>query len=138
MRMKLQSGQVARILYCIDMFLIKLAILLQLLRVFVPHKRNAMFWTCHALIWLNFFYYTIYIFLAIFYCNPIKKGWSQRVYPSIQGSCLNLRAIYLTGTAINAASDLSILILPQFVIWHLQLSLKKKIEFCLIFLIGLL
>ena len=119
------------------MFFIKLAILLQLLRVFVPHKRNTMFWTCHVLIWLNFFYYTTYVFLAIFYCKPIKKGWSQQVYPSIQGSCLNLHAIYLTGASINAASDLSIVVLPQLVIWHMQLSLKKRIGLCLVFLVGL-
>lgn len=137
--MKLQYGQAARILYCTDMFLIKLAILLQLLRVFVPlSRRNAMFWTCHALIWLNFFYYAAYVLLAIFYCNPIKKGWSQRVYPPIKGSCLNLRKAYIAGAALNTASDISIVILPQFVIWRLQLSLKRQIGLCLIFLVGLL
>lgn len=121
------------------MFLIKLAVLLQLLRVFAPlDKRNAMFWTCHTLIWLNFFYYAIYIFLAIFYCTPIKKGWSQQVYPPIQGSCLNLRAAYIAGAAINTASDLSIVILPQPIIWHMQLSSRRKFGLCLIFLVGLL
>ena len=121
------------------MFLIKLTILLQFLRVFVPlHKRNAMSWICHALIWLNFFYYTTYVFLAIFYCTPIKKGWSQQVYPPIKGSCLNLRTAYIAGAAINTASDLSIVILPQPVIWHLQLSSKRKLGLCLIFLVGLL
>ena len=121
------------------MFLIKLAILLQLLRVFVPFsKRNVMFWTCHVLIWLNFFYYTAYVFLAIFHCSPVKKGWSQQVYPPIKGSCINLRKAYIAGAAINTASDISIVILPQFVIWRLQLSLKRQIGLCLIFLIGLL
>lgn len=139
-RTEFQSGQIARILYCIDMFLIKLAILLQLLRVFVPlrRKRNAMFWACHSLIWLNFFYYTVYIFLAIFTCNPVKKGWSQRVYPPIKGSCLDLGATYIAGAVINTASDFSIVILPQTLVWRLQLSLKRKIGLCSIFLIGLL
>ena len=132
-------GQIGRILYCIDMFLIKLAILLQLLRAFVPFKqRNAMFWTCHMLIWLNFIYYTIYVFLAIFYCNPVRRGWSQRVYPPIKGSCLDLHAAYIAGAVINTVSDLSIVILPQPVIWRLQLSSKKKLGLCLIFLIGLM
>ena len=118
--MKIQHDQVERILYYIDMFLIKLAILLHSLWVFVPlNKRNAMFRTCHALTWLNFFYYTAYVFLAIFYCNPIKKCWSQRVYPLIKESCLNLRVVYIAGAAINIASDLSIVILPQPIIWHL-------------------
>ena len=137
--MKIQIGQTARILYCINMFLIKLAILLQLLRVFVPlHKRSTMFWACHALIWLNFIYYTTYVFLAIFSCNPVKKGWSKQVYPEIEGTCLDLRAAYIAGAAINTASDLSIVILPQPLIWNLQLSLNRKVGLCAIFLIGLL
>ena len=133
-----QFGQILRITYCIDLFLVKLAILLQFLRVFVPLKnRDKMFWACHALIWLNLTYYTIYVFLAIFSCNPVKKGWSQRI-PPIKGSCLDLRIAYTAGAAINAASDLSILILPQPIIWNLQLSFKKKIGLSAIFTIGLL
>lgn len=138
-RPELQYVQIGRISYCIDMFLIKLAIILQLLRIFVPlKKRDAMFWTCQALMWLNFIYYTSYVFLEIFHCNPIKKGWSQRVYPPIKGSCLDLQAAYIAGAVINTASDLSIVILPQPVIWRLQLSSKKRIGLCAIFLIGLM
>lgn len=136
--MEIQVGQTSRILYCIDLFLIKFAILLQLRRVFVPlHKRNMMFWTCHALIWLNFIYYTIYVFLAIFWCNPVKKGWSTQVYPEIEGSCLDLSAAYMVGAVINTVSDISIVLLPQPLIWSLQLSSKRKIGLCAIFLIGL-
>lgn len=133
-----QVGQTGRILYCVDLFLIKLAILLQLLRVFVPsHKRNMMFWTCHLLIWLNFFYYGVYVFLTIFSCRPLKLGWSTQVYPQIEGSCLDLRSAYITGAAINTASDISIVILPQPLIWSLQLSSKRRVGLCAIFLIGL-
>ena len=133
-----QIGQTGRLLYCIDLFLIKLAILLQLLRVFVPsHKRNLMFWTCHALIWLNFIYYAVYILLGIFVCKPVKLGWISKLDPSMEGTCLNLDAAYITGAAINTASDISIVILPQPLIWTLQLSSKRKIGLCAIFLIGL-
>lgn len=127
-----------RIMYCVTLFLIKLALLLQLLRNFVPCKRNTLFWTCHLLIWLNFFYYTVYICLVIFNCSPIKKGWVRRIYPPIEGTCLDLRAAYTAGAVINTASDLSIVILPQPLIWKLNLSLKRKVGLCSIFLIGLL
>jgi hypothetical protein len=138
-RVGIQIGQIGRILYCVNLFLIKLAILLQLLRIFVPlRQRNWMFWTCHALIWLNGIYYTVYVFLAIFPCNPVKKGWTTQVYPEIPGRCLNLHAAYMAGAVINTASDLSIVILPQPLIWNLQLSLKRKIGLCAIFLLGLL
>lgn len=97
-----------------------------------------MFWACHVLIWLNFIYYMVYVFLAIFYCTPIEKGWSQRIDPPVKGSCLDLRVAYTVGAAINTASDLSIVLLPQPLIWKLNLSCKKKIGLCGIFLIGLL
>lgn len=137
--MKLQVGRTGRILYCIDMFLIKVAILLQLLRIFVPlNKRNAMFWICHVLIWLNFCFYTVNVFIAIFLCNPVKKNWSSLLSSSNIRNCSKVNKFYLIGNAINAASDVSIVILPQPVIWHLQISLKKKIGLGVIFLIGLL
>lgn len=136
---KFQLVHIGEISYSIGMFLIKLAILLQYLRFFVPdYKRNKMFWSCHGLIWLNFIFYSSYICLTIFSCHPIKKGWSQQVYPEIKGSCLDLRAVYTVGLAINTASDLSIAILPQPVVWKLQISSKKKIGLSAIFLVGLL
>lgn len=112
--------------------------LLQLLRIFVPRKRNTVFWICHFLIWLNFVYYTVYICLVIFNCSPIKKGWTRRIYPPIKGKCIDLHAAYTAGAVVNTASDLSIVILPQPLIWKLNLSLRKKIGLCSICLIGLL
>jgi hypothetical protein len=121
------------------MFLVKLAILLQFMRIFVPlHQRNWMFWICHAVIWFNFIYFIIFVFLVIFHCRPMTKGWTTKFYPEIEGSCLDLRAPYIAGAAINAASDLLIVILPQPLIWNLQLSSKRKIGLCAIFLVGLL
>lgn len=111
--MNVQVGQIARIFYYIDLFLIKLAILRQLLRIFVPiHKRNMVFWICHALIWLNFIYYSIYVCFVIFSCSPIKKGWSTQIYPEIPGKCFDVRKAYVTEAGINVASDFSIIILP--------------------------
>lgn len=133
-----QVSQAARILYCVDLFLIKLAILLQLLRIFVPaHSRNVLFWTCHALIWLNFIYYAVYIFLAIFLCKPVKLAWISHIDESTTGTCLDLRAAYITGSVINTVSDISIVVLPQPWIWDLQLSLNKKKGLGAIFFIGI-
>lgn len=96
-----------------------------------------MFWICHALIWVNCIYYTVYVLLAIFSCNPVKLGWSSQVDLSTEGTCLDLRAAYIVGAVINTASDVSIVILPQPWIWTLQLTLKRKMGLCAIFLIGL-
>ena len=116
-------------------FLLKLSILLQYLRTFVPLKtRNAMFWTCHALIWLNFVFYLVSFFLVIFNCTPIEKSWNSW----IKGRCLNFDMISIAAGVINTISDLLILILPQFVIWNLQLSTKKRLRISGVFLPGAL
>lgn len=46
--------------------------------------------------------------------------------------------IYVVESVINAVSDVSILILPQFVIWNLQISMKRKIGISGMFLPGVL
>lgn len=72
--------------------------------------------------------------LEIFACMPIQKIWN----PWIEGRCLKIHTIDITTATINAASDLSILILPQYFIWNLHMSLKKKLGVSAIFLIGVL
>ena len=98
--------------------------------------RNAMFWICHGLIWLNLVFYLICTLLEIFACMPIQKIW----HPWIEGRCLAIHTIDVNviTAAINAVSDFSILILPQWSIWNLHMSLKKKLGVSAIFLIGVL
>lgn len=122
-------------MYGFVIFLIKLAILLQCVRVFVPRKeRNAMFWACHGLMWLNFIFYFNGAFLMIFFCTPVEKFWN----PWIKGHCRDFDTINIVGAVINTASDVSILILPQPIIWNLKLPLKRKIGVSVIFLAGVL
>jgi large subunit ribosomal protein L36e len=54
------------------------------------------------------------------------------------GRCLDVRAINIAAAAINTVSDLSILVLPQKVIWELQMSVKRKVGVSAIFLAGVL
>lgn len=130
----LQYARIVSALYCIEILLVKVAILLQYLRVFVPLKnRNLMFWACHALIWLNFFVYVTCFFLVVFPCEPVKKFWN----PWIEGSCLDGGKLNAFVSAFNAVSDLLILILPQSLIWSLQITFKKKIALSAVFFIGI-
>lgn len=129
----LQYVRIVNIVYPIEIFLVKVAILLQYLRVFVPHKtRNLMFWACHAFIWVNFIFFFVATFLMIFTCRPAKKFWN----PWIEGSCIDGVKTYAFASAFNATFDLLILILPQPIIWSLQMTLKKKIALSAVFLVG--
>lgn len=116
-------------------FLLKLSILLQYLRAFVPlNTRNAMFWACHVLIWLNLVFYLVNFFFTLFICMPVRKSWVSW----IKGSCLDFNILFIAGGVINTVSDLSILILPQCVIWNLQVSAKRKMKISAVFLPGVL
>lgn len=134
-KIELQYFRIIMAIYSVVIFLIKFSILLQYLRVFLPLKQhNAMFWTCHALIWLNLVLYLLFLFFTIFSCKPINKYWN----PFISGNCLNTFAINVISPLINTTSDIVIVILPQPIIWNLQISFKKKIGLSTIILVGVL
>ena len=132
--LQLQHVRVAAAVYCFAVFTIKLAILLEFLRIFSLGKSNNIFWIYHTLIWLSFLFYVIVSFLFIFSCQATQKYWK----PWIKGRCLNVESMNITMACFNIASDLSILILPHKVIWSLQMSLKRRAGVSAIFLAGLL
>ena len=130
----LQYFWIGSIIYGFTVFTIKLAILLEFLRIFSPGKNHSTCWIYHSLIWLNFSFYIIVISLWTFQCQPIEKSWK----PWIDGQCLKKIDTYIAGACFNSASDILLLILPQRVIWNLQMSVKKRIGVSAIFLVGLL
>jgi hypothetical protein len=55
------------------------------------------------------------------------------------GSCpVDIGANNFVSGIINVVSDFAILILPQWVIWNLHTTRKKRTEASLLFVIGLL
>lgn len=129
-----QHTRVAGAAYGLVICTIKLAILLEFLRIFSPGRSNITFWIYHILIWLNFLFYVIVVFLHIFPCQPIEKFWK----PWIGGRCMNLATINIVTASFNSASNLSMLVVPQNIIWNLQMSFKKKVGVSAIFLAGVL
>ena len=131
-----QYTNVSSIMYGLTMFVIKLSILLQYLRIFTPTKqRDWLFWGVHIVIWCNFLFYFIITFFEIFACNPREKYWNVLI---TTGKCFNTYAENIAAGSINAVSDWIILLLPQPVIWGLQMPLKKRLLVSGIFLTGFL
>jgi hypothetical protein len=114
----------------------KLAILLQLLEIFVPPQviRNYRFYSLWTLIGLNSIFFTALMFIEIFQCVPRKKIWN----PTIQGKCININQTFVATGVINVVDDWVILTLPLVWTWSLQLRLKQKIGVTLIFATGIL
>lgn len=127
----------ASITYGVSIMFVKLAILLDWLRIFVPRgQKNRLYWTLQVLIWSNVIYYVSGSFLEIFRCWPRQKIWD----PLFEGgSCpIDIAANNFASTLINLASDIAILLLPQWVIWKLQISKAKRMGISLLFVIGIL
>ncbi|ERF70422.1 hypothetical protein EPUS_04700 [Endocarpon pusillum Z07020] len=127
---------ITTILYGVVVFLIKLSILLQYLRIFVPNRKANMplFVAIQTVIWSNFiFYFTDFIF-QVTACTPREKFWNLLI---TTGHCRNTYAMYMASGIFNVLSDFAILILPIVPIWKLQLPFKRKILMIAIFSTGL-
>ncbi|KAL9608797.1 MAG: hypothetical protein Q9167_006384 [Letrouitia subvulpina] len=115
-------------------FVTKLSILLQFVRIFVPHRKGWLYVLIHLNIWFNLATYTGIFFAIIFSCVPREKIWN----PLVSGHCVNHHAILIAGGVINVISDFCILFIPIRQVWQLQMSQKRKIGVSAIFAIGLL
>ena len=132
-----QIANIVEILYAITIFIAKLSILLQYLRILVPSRNGnpVAFYAIHLVIGANFIYYTICTFIQIFACTPREFIWN----PFIKGGhCLQTNANGLSSCAINIVSDFSILLLPLGIIWKLQMPIKRKFGLSAVFALGLL
>jgi hypothetical protein len=77
--------------------------------------------------------YTIGLFFALLLaCAPMNKNWDVLV----EGTCVNLPALYFATAAVNIASDILLFFLPLPMVCQLQLPFKQKIGLMGIFTIG--
>jgi hypothetical protein len=126
---------VGAIFYDMTILSLKLAILLQFLRTFIPTgDRSITFWFTHIVLWANTIFYIIIVFIEIFACRPMAKLWDPLI---TEGKCLNTPLEYLVSASFNFALDAAILIWTQKVIWSLHMSTAKKMKIGVLFLAGL-
>ena len=72
-------------------------------------------------------------------CRPVEANWDQRILMEGRGECAAPSAMmglsyFATGSTI--ATDLACAVLPAFVIWQTQMSLKMKIILATILSFG--
>lgn len=124
-------------LYIGSILLIKVAILLEWVRIFSPTgHRRFVYWASHIMIWANVIFY-VSIFVAInAACTPYALNWNVL----LSGSCARVNTHYtnLATSIFNLISDIMILLIPQRSIWNLRLTFKKKLGVSVVFAIGAL
>lgn len=72
-------------------------------------------------------------FAFIFPCDPIAKNWDATI---TEGKCVDKAAIYLGNAAINAITDIMILLLPIPMVLKLQMPRVQKIGLIGMFAFG--
>ncbi|KAI1424145.1 hypothetical protein F5Y12DRAFT_797347 [Xylaria sp. FL1777] len=121
--------------YDVTMVFLKGAILVQWARVFTPGTRNTFFWLCYAVATINAIFYLVVLLTDLLYCTPVQYHWDMSI-PG--GHCADDNLLSPFSAAINVALDIAILILPQRVIWKLNMPFKTKIGISSVFLMGIL
>lgn len=115
-------------------YLVKLSILLQFVRIFVPSKTGTAYYFIHSVNLLNLLFYTAFTFATIFNCIPRRKLWE----PSTPGHCLDIARLIISSALINVVSDLAMFMIPMFCISSLHMPLKRKIGVSIVFATGVL
>ncbi|KAI1117372.1 hypothetical protein F5Y14DRAFT_448310 [Nemania sp. NC0429] len=122
-------------LYCVSLLLMKIAILLEWSHIFIgTPQRNAFWWICYGMMILSTGLYVATIIAITFACSPRERTW-RRYLP---GTCININAFNIIIASLHLAFDAVMLLLPQTVIWRLNLVKKHKIGISVVFLVGVL
>lgn len=118
------------------MTLLKTAILLEWVRIFVPHRtRNVFYWSSVTLMLINGGFYVGSTIGILGACRPFVRLWHFWV----PGTCTEQQfARNVISAVFNLVMDTFILILPQRIIWTLQMSSRRRVEVSIAFSVGLL
>ncbi|KAI1747955.1 hypothetical protein F4782DRAFT_543166 [Xylaria castorea] len=123
------------ILYLSITLIIKPAILLDCISIFCPGKtRNFFFWSSCIVLAAHVLLYLSYIIVELAACYPFEKNWNLL----IPGQCINVTGLITGVSTANLVFDVVIFLLPQKVIWGLQMRFWAKIGVSFVFAVGLL
>jgi hypothetical protein len=130
-------GNVAEITYFPAIFLVKMSILLQYLRMFAPNRslNKTMFYGAWTIIIASFLSYGASMFWTIWYCKPRQMIWNK-LTPG--GHCHDHGPIVFSSGIYNVFSDICILLLPVLSLWRLRIPVGRKIAVSMLFATGLL
>jgi hypothetical protein len=127
---------IAEIIYAPTILFIKLAILLQYLRLLAPSRtvNPFMFYGAWIIITVNTTFYIITTFISLFLCFPREMIWNKFIK---EGHCINQDATIMFTALFNITSDIAILVLPVRSVWKLRIPLRKRIGISLLFATGI-
>ncbi|KAL4964563.1 uncharacterized protein BDV14DRAFT_209315 [Aspergillus stella-maris] len=118
-----KASYAVTLIYVPMVFVIKLALLAVMLRIFAPDRQKVI--VIYISIIILLLYYIPALFIKIFFCKPISAYWTGT---ENGGTCIDQRKVIIADSAISIASDFWILILPVPMLWSLKMSVTKKLR----------
>jgi hypothetical protein len=122
-------------LYICSITLIRVAIILEWIRIFSGTVRDWYFWVSHLILWTSVIWSSIALILLNLSLVPYRAIYDRRVLPT--GMRVDTADTNLAGSSLNIIYDIMLLILPQQRIWSLHMRRSKKIGLSFIFAFGL-
>ncbi|KAI0188221.1 hypothetical protein EV127DRAFT_368553 [Xylaria flabelliformis] len=130
-----QTLSLLRTFYFLTLGCAKIAILLEWVHLFVPgHTRNLFFWLCHATIATTIAIYIAAIPLTFLVCIPQEAAWN----PFIPGKCISRWAADISVFSFHLVTDVITFLLPQKVIWSLNMPKRQRAGVSVVFSFGVL
>ena len=116
--------------------LIKTAILLDWGKIFISIDRSKSFfwWGCLLVSFIQCAWGIACIILLNMQCRPHEAIWNFYL-PS---KCYSLPKVMLISASVQVISDFAMFLLPQRIIWSLQMTCRKKLGISVIFGAGVL
>ena len=87
---------------------------------------------CWGFLWFTVVYCIETFFAGVFQCYPVEKFWDAR----ISGKCVNTSALYYANAGINIVQDISLIVLPFFILRNIIMGRREKISLMLILGLG--
>lgn len=124
------------IFYNISIVTLKIAMLIQVRRIFVPRgSQSKTYFVIHGLIWMNALFYVVIVFLMVFGCRPFIKAWR----PATEGKCVAMPPLALATAVVNLVGDMAILFVTQKVIWSLmRVERRQRLKLSVVFFAGVM
>ncbi|GME35696.1 hypothetical protein GTA08_BOTSDO09470 [Neofusicoccum parvum] len=126
LRMRVQLYQTqwsTSIIYAIEGFFLKTAVLLLYRRIFTLPRFHAV---CTHLLCLNAVCTLANVLAFTFICQPISHFWEQLLPNTSTGKCVDFRAVWITFGSINVATDFIAVLLPIPVLRNLHTQRRKR------------
>ena len=91
-------------------------------------QKGRIFYATWFVIWFNLLYCIALVLVVLTEC--VNKHMPRGA------TCINSYLLLVTASIINVISDLVMLIIPIYAVWHLQLAKKRKFGLTVVFAVG--